>query len=318
MDNNESRRSLIMLRPMTRGCSGHARLEIRTLTGNMNIVLSSARNARDIHAALVGMRRGDYFAVPLGTLRSDLRGQSGLNVNFDPRSINGMPLSMYSLIVLVDTGGGECRIICGGNLKNSLDIDWVKAREAVCALYAPDDAADTLPDRDENIPVPLIQAESVEDAQEVGEETSETPDNSDEEENADEDSEEPLFFSFSDVEDTDDEQGDPEDTSFIDWDSARSDSVNLSGVNDMPGLNIGTILRKFTRAGWKFARVSLPEGSQATYSYVGMPDTATAPDEICCAIPGYFSPEPPLGLDDYEWSGGSGEGWWIKCYIPRP
>jgi hypothetical protein len=333
MDKNEYRRSLIMLRSLANGYTGHARLEIRTLTGVLNIVAAIPQGAQNVRAALVGNRRGEYFATPLGVLRRDLRGQAGLSITFDPRRIGGRTLDAYSLLILVNTDDGACALVLAGNLAGSCELDWSKVRDAVCALYLPEtddlmtlptpiepretapnvarDEPSVEPERSEE-PEPDISPEEAPAPPEscAPDETpadiaGETPESSDEinlidsdaaengAENAQEQENEMLMWEFP----AEDAENPPED----------SDDDDERPAQETP----------FTRSGWKFTRVALPSGCGFSHSYVGVPDASDTPAEICCALPGSYSPEPPPGLDDYEWSGGTGEGWWIKCYIAR-
>lgn len=137
MQKNEYRRALIMLRSLLNGYSGHARMEIRTLTGNINIRATVPQGAQSVRAALVGRRSSLYYACPLGDLRRDMRGQAGLSVNLDPRDICGRTLDAYSLLALATISNGVCELALVGNLNGSCENDWSRVRDAVCALYAP-------------------------------------------------------------------------------------------------------------------------------------------------------------------------------------
>ena len=78
MDRNEYRRALIMLRSLKKGYAGHGRIEVRTLTGRLNVLVTAPEGTGlTQQVALVGRRRGEYYAWPLGSLRRDLRGQAG-------------------------------------------------------------------------------------------------------------------------------------------------------------------------------------------------------------------------------------------------
>jgi len=35
------------------------------------------------------------------------------------------------------------------------------------------------------------------------------------------------------------------------------------------------------------------------------------PESIAYALPSRYSPEPPPGLEGYQWRGGASEGWWV-------
>ena len=138
MQGNEYRRALIMLRSLLNGYSGHARIEIRTLMGRLNIRANVPTGAQSVRAALVGRRSALYFAHPLGNLRRDLRGQAGLTVDFDPRDIGGRTLDAYSLLAIVTINDGVCELALVGNINGSRETDWSRVRSVVCALYAPE------------------------------------------------------------------------------------------------------------------------------------------------------------------------------------
>ncbi len=136
MMKNDYRRSLIMLRALERGYSGHVRLEHRTLTGSMVFVVT-APSGGTLCAALVRWNsRGEYAAARLGELRRDSRGQATLAYSFDPRSIDGHPLSDYSLIAVTDRVGRRCDMVLAGNLNGSRETDWNQARIAACTACA--------------------------------------------------------------------------------------------------------------------------------------------------------------------------------------
>ena len=148
MMKNDYRRSLIMLRALERGYSGHVRLEHRTLTGSMVFVVT-APSGGTLCAALVRWNsRGEYAAARLGELRRDSRGQATLAYSFDPRCIDGHPLSDYSLIAVTDRVGRRCDMVLVGNLNGSRETDWNQARIAACSACAmADEPAFDLPVR---------------------------------------------------------------------------------------------------------------------------------------------------------------------------
>ena len=148
MMKNDYRRSLIMLRALERGYSGHVRLEHRTLTGSMVFVVT-APSGGTLCAALVRWNsRGEYAAARLGELRRDSRGQATLAYSFDPRCIDGHPLSDYSLIAVTDRVGRRCDMVLAGNLNGSRETDWNQARIAACSACAmADEPAFDLPVR---------------------------------------------------------------------------------------------------------------------------------------------------------------------------
>ena len=120
MDRNEYRRALIMLRSLKKGYAGHGRIEVRTLTGRLNVLVTAPEGTGlTQQVALVGRRRGEYYAWPLGSLRRDLRGQAGLSVTFDPRDLGGRTLEAYCLMAVAEISGDDCQLALVGNLGGS-------------------------------------------------------------------------------------------------------------------------------------------------------------------------------------------------------
>ena len=144
MIKNDYRRALIMLRPNVQGYSGHVRLERRTLMGSMYFIVNTPDSLGQLQAALVGRNNGEYFAITLGTLRRDGRGQANLAYSFDPRDIAGRPLEDYQLVAIVRIDGDQCELVLTGNVNGSCEVTYSAVRDVVCALYAP---ASALPER---------------------------------------------------------------------------------------------------------------------------------------------------------------------------
>ena len=151
MSKNEYRRALIMLRPAMPGCSGHARLERRTMTGSLFFIVSGQGGGW--RAALVGQHGREYYAAALGELRRDDRGQLTLAWAFDPRNIGGRPLEAYQLIVVTHTDAEGCRVALTGNVDGSFPMDPDAVRETVCALYGTREPAADLPAPEEITPL---------------------------------------------------------------------------------------------------------------------------------------------------------------------
>ena len=293
MQRNEYRRALIMLRSLLNGYSGHARLEVRTLTGNLNIRATLPQGAQSVRAALVGKRSALYFAYPIGNLRRDMRGQAGLSYNFDPRDVGGRTLEAYSLLALVTINDGGCQLALVGNLNGSTENDWARVRDVVCALYAPEPRPEDL------IPTPYGRSAEENDAACEGDSC---PLNFGEL-IKDEVNEAPAAEENTQTE-QDDSADETSDRGLV-WDL----SVPETEEEEAPaGYETPEIFRK---EGWNFAKVSLPRGCGYEYAYAGMPACG---GEVCVALPAVFSAEPPVGLEDYAWSGGLGEGFWVKCY----
>ena len=150
MMKNDYRRSLILLRPNAPGYSGHVRLERRTLIGSMYMVLSVPPDGGSLCAALIRRdAQNTYFAIRLGELRRDSRGQATLAYSFDPRNIDGRTLEEYLLIAIVRTGAENCDIVLSGNVNGSQEVDWNSVRGAACSVCAcvGSPAGDICPDR---------------------------------------------------------------------------------------------------------------------------------------------------------------------------
>ena len=168
MVKNDYRRSLIMLRPHAQGYSGHVRLERRTLMGSMYFVIGVPSSEGTLCATLVRRyAQGTYFAVRLGELRRDGRGQATLAHAFDPRNIDGRTLEDYLLITVVHSGPEGCDVVLSGNVNGSQEVNWNSVRAASCAVCAPprEPACDLCPpppeprqENEEEGPVGLLPA----------------------------------------------------------------------------------------------------------------------------------------------------------------
>ena len=325
MMKNDYRRSLIMLRALERGYSGHVRLEHRTLTGSMVFVVT-APSGGTLCAALVRWNsRGEYAAARLGELRRDSRGQATLAYSFDPRCIDGHPLSDYSLIAVTDRVGRRCDMVLAGNLNGSRETDWNQARIAACSACARadepafdlpvrpdvrparpnyDDQATTLPDdvlvEPGDTPTTLPDDIPVETDEQI---PVETP--SDESTDG---SAAPLFPA------SDDSAGAIPAASYSD---ADANALNPTLV--WPGESEG--LRSYFAGenysvdapddGYLYVEAPMPEESGYDSVRIGVRPENGVPESVAYALPGRFSAEPPEGLEDYEWSGDGERGWWV-------
>ena len=300
MQRNEYRRALIMLRSLLNGYSGHARAEIRTLMGNLSIRASVPQGAQSVRAALVGKRSSLYFAHPLGNLRRDMRGQAGLSVNFDPRDIGGRTLDAYSLLAVVTINDGVCELALVGNLNGSCENDWSRVRDVVCALYAPQPRHDGMPEAvpysREAPPEENVAEEAAEPVQEATESAQEATESAQE---ACEGDSCPVTFAIPAQDNASDE---PVERGLV-WDFTPDEPDIAENIPEA-----------FRNDGWKYAKTALPAGCGYAYAYVG---TSECGNELCVALPGNFDTEPPAGLDDYQWFGDSGAGFWVKCYAAQ-
>ncbi len=282
MIRNDYRRALIMLRSLLNGYAGHARIEVRTLAGTLSALASIPQGERSVYAALVGSHKGKYFAAPLGAFRRDMRGQGVMTATFDPRDVGGRPLEAYDLLTLVEVANDKRDIAMVGNLNGSVDVDWGKARDAACALYRTDAA-----------PVSELLSEKAEEEPEEQENiiwdltpTPQAQEEAQEETEPEELKELPLV--------EEEPQAAPEEVS----------PETGEGVPPMEG------------EGWSFIKMPMLKGCGVEYSYIGVRSACT-PDVICYALPAHQTPEPPPGLDDYEWVGENGCGWWVYCQSPE-
>ena len=143
MMRNDYRRALILLRSDAPGHSGHVRLERRTLMGSMYFLVQAPPDCEALRVALVGRGRAGYYACALGEMRRDARGQATLGYNFDPRNICGRALEQYQLIAVTCAGDADCRVLLYGNVNGHAELNWERARTALCGLYASGGAART-------------------------------------------------------------------------------------------------------------------------------------------------------------------------------
>lgn len=135
MMKNDYRRALIMLRAHEKGYSGHIRLEHRTLSGSMYFMVGALGNGNTLCAALVRRdAKGAYFAVKLGELRRDSRGQATLAYSFDPRNIDGRPLEEYRVAVVVERRPDGCGLVLSGNVNGAREVSWPEVSAAACSV----------------------------------------------------------------------------------------------------------------------------------------------------------------------------------------
>ncbi|MDD6882833.1 MAG: hypothetical protein PUD50_03900 [Eubacteriales bacterium] len=137
MQRNDYRRAVIMLRSMRNGYSGHARLEQRTLMGDLFVNASMPQTEGVPHVTLAGMRHGRWYAADAGTLRRDARGQAAGRFHFDPRNVSGRDMDEYALVLITLPEEPDAGIVLSGNLR-SAQVDWAAMREAVRRLYHKD------------------------------------------------------------------------------------------------------------------------------------------------------------------------------------
>lgn len=299
MVKNDYRRSLIMLRPHAQGYSGHVRLERRTLMGSMYFVIGVPSSEGTLCATLVRRdAQGTYFAVRLGELRRDGRGQATLAHAFDPRNIDGRTLEDYLLITVVHSGPEGCDVVLSGNVNGSQEVNWNSVRAASCAVCAPprEPACDLCP------PPPEPRQENEEKGEEeLPEECEDSREDSEEE--SEEESEEKGSESSGEC------AGDHLGVDMsAPWPGVSEQLRALFAQQPARELMLGD--------GCTYVSAPMPAGSGYDHVEIGVRERNGVLECISYALPSRYSPEPPPGLEDYRWKGGASEGWWTVYTDP--
>lgn len=281
MMRNDYRRTLILLRSHAEGYSGHVRLERRTLMGSMYFMIQAPQDGSALQAALVGRGRTGYYACPLGELKRDGRGQASLSSSFDPRDLCGRELEQYQLVAVTRVAGETCEIVLSGNVSGHAELDWERARQALCLSLMNDGVARRAQEEAE-------QAER--DGEEVTEEIVQEENEEIPEESAEEIVEESAAGERLGV-DMD-----------VPWPEAveplRADFAVQPPLADAP------------ENGYVYIALPLPEGSPYPELAAGIRAEGGAPVAVCYAIAAPWSAEPPAGLEEYVWIGDNNRGWW--------
>ncbi len=303
MNRNEYRRALVMLRPALQGYGGHARLERRTLTGSLYLIVNAPRDAGTLTAALAGQRDGAYYAARIGRLSRDRRGQLTLAYSFDPRGVDGRPLEAYAWLVVAREDGA---VALTGNMEGSRPMDMALLARAVRALVAPEPApAFDLPEPSEPAPVSPPAAEEAR------------------EEPADDiriykSSRARAAAPQSEAPAPPPEQAAPQPEPPAPQGDAPSPEPGPQTAAQRLGLDITTpwpgaaepLRRLFaTQAaaedapedGYTYVRTSMPRGSGFADCLVGLRAQDGMPAAVRYALPGQYGPEPPAGMEDYRW-----------------
>lgn len=345
MMKNDYRRSLIMLRTHVQGYSGHVRLERRTLMGTMYVVINASGDGSALCASLVRVgRQGEYTAVKLGELRRDGRGQASLAYSFDPRNIEGVSLEDYRLIVIVarDAAGG-CSVVLSGNVNGSREVDWSAAQTAACAACSAPRPPVSIPPRPgEESPQPDVpaapgegplgaQTPTVSDGEparpdegpeqlptpslpdtppaESGEDSMEMPEVSDEPEVTPSDSLQPADELPEEL---------PLQTTFASETATAAELLGLDASVRWPGVS-EQVREYFLQPpkkmtlddGYLYVTAPMPADSGFDHVEVGLKAQGGVPVSVAYALPSEYTPEPPLGLENYVWKGGETDGWWV-------
>ena len=318
MSKNEYRRAFIMLRPASAGCSGHVRLERRTMTGSMYFIVSG--QGEGWQAALVGQRGREYYAASLGELKRDARGQLTLAWAFDPRSIDGRPLEAYQLIAVAQVTPEGCRVALTGNVEGAYPMDPAAVSQVVCALFnagipAADLPASESPDMDA---VP-VNAEAVLSAEIPIPEPEPTP--------MPEPIPEPTPEPEPEPAPAPQPEPTPEPTPAPETESphtkiytrvrcvpSKPETGVQSGwcVQEKPGS--ATPCAMPLEDGYTYIRLPLPVACGMEYCMLGVRTQAGRVSSVRCAVPGQYSPAPPQGMAGSVWLGagdGTPGGYWV-------
>ncbi len=323
MIRNEYRRAFIMLRPALPGYGGHARLERRTATGSLYVVVTAPEGAGALEAALAGQANGEYFAAALGPLRRDRRGQLTLAIQFDPRNVGGRPLEAYHWLTVARAEGG-CAVALNGNLEGSRELDAAALERAVCALYAaPEAPAADIPEPGEPASAPAApEPEAAPPAD------SPEPEPAPEAQAAPAENPAPSQEDGSDVKiyvrskarvytaaARQEAREDPADAAPAEPPRSAAAALGLDASSPWNGA-LEPLRRLFAENppaegapedGYTYVRAPMPAGCGCDACFIGLHAADGAADGIRYAIPGANAAEPPAGMDGYAWS----QGFWI-------
>ena len=278
MQKSDYRRELIMLRSMQSGYTGHARLEQRTLMGDLYVVIS-APQPEDLRGVLACPGRNGWHAAEVCAMRTDPRGQISGRFHYDPRAVSGREMDAYTQLLAVRPRDGS--IVLAGNLKGGA-ADWTAMQEAVRALYV---RADPVPELKWFESPPEEQQETPEAVSESAAPEEPVPDEPDggtqaaSEENADVSGE------------TDGDEPEPKE--------AEDDGVPEAD-------------------GFIFVRVPVPCTYGPVRAAIGLRREDDRITGVCYAVSGSRQAEPPAGMEDYVWTDCPTGGWWISCLDISP
>lgn len=288
MANQEYRRSLIMLRGLEKGYSGHARLERRVLNGTLDFTVGGSRSGEVLTAAMLGPRGGKWTARTMGTLREDGRGQRGLFTSFDPRNLAGLDLSEETALVVARLADNRVTPVLYGYINGSRPMDWTAIQRALEEAYSlssaqvepqappesvPDSEAQTVPQQAENAAEPETASESASEAEPEAK---------------------PL------------PAGAQLDLDLTKPWPADVESLRVLFLTQPPYESLAV-------DGYVFVRAAMAEETGIDHCAVGIRAENGEVTGVCYAIPMAYSPEPPAGLEGYHWIGDQNRGWWTTC-----
>lgn len=291
MANQEYRRSLIMLRGLEKGYSGHARLERRVLNGTLDFTVGGSHSGEVLTAAMLGPRGGKWTARTMGTLREDGRGQRGLFTSFDPRNLAGLDLSEETALVVSRLADGHVTPVLYGYINGSRPMDWTAIHRALEEAYSLSAAQPETSNPPERIPTPEAQtAPRTEEPTETEENTEPEPAS----ESTPEPEAKPLPAGAQ-----------------LDLDMTKPWPTEVEGLRIL--FLTQPPYEPLTIDGYVFVRAAMAEETGIDHCAVGIRAENGEVTGVCYAIPMAYSPEPPTGLEGYRWIGDQNRGWWITC-----
>ena len=303
--------------------------------GTMYAVINAPRDGSVLCASLVRRNAdGGYTAVKLGELRRDGRGQANLAYSFDPRSIDGLALEEYRVIAIAARSpAGRCSVVLSGNVNGSREVDWNGMQAAVCAA-----CGNTRPQTD----VPARPGEGPSGAQtpvlppaetpaSPGEGPVEAPTPSLPADTPAQPDEGPVDapmpsvppeteppFSGGDQPAFDLPEELPLPNAFAPAERTAAEVLGLDASVRWPGVS-EQVRAYFSQPpetltpddGYTYVYAPMPAGSGYDRVEVGLKAENGVPVSVAYALPSRYTPEPPQGLEDYSWRGGSNDGWWV-------
>ena len=284
MQKEEYRRSLIMLRSLLSDLSGHVRLERRTLMGTLTFALTGGGGPA-YQGFMLGRVNGRTRGAKLGGFGEAVRGQSGLLFRFDPRNIEGLPLSRYEVVGVAKDG----QLALFGNLNGSVNWPLESLSDAVTRLFA----------RTQVTSPSVMELPAAEEAPPAVEH-----------EDAPADAAQIVLSDVLDVPAQEAKQSAP---TALDVLGLAPDAFP-EGLGNLARLFAGK-MRDSTLdvEGYVFVRSDM--SAAPGWCLIGLSADGGAPDSVCYAIPATDGQaEPPAGLESYQQvEGQDGTAYWVNC-----
>lgn len=294
MMRNDYRRALILLRGNAPGCSGHVRLERRTLMGSMYFLLQVPPECTKLQAALVGRDKNGCYACSVGETQRDARGQAVLSYSFDPRNICGRELEQYRMIAVSCLTEGHCRILLSGNLSGHAELDWNQVQDALCSLYMEESAPGDGEEVAGELPAPQEIPETVPDTAE--------PEYTEQESTTDD------ALQSADADSPDDA---PVQTAgqLLNLDPDLPWPESIEPLRSLFQLSVP--MENPPDGEYNYIAAAMPAESGYSHCAVGVRIQDGMPVSVRYGMPARWSAEPPAGLEDYSWVGDGNRGWWM-------